>query len=170
MPNAPWVRLNAADVQQISDQLASALMMYRAAPSVQEMSGGEVDVWHTLLNLEIRVAARHPALQDHPMPALELHECAYLIDRATQSLHPWPDGSLRHRAVCPLCHAVVLRQDTGRLPAYEDPASTPCGVASALLQHVHHDLLVGSRSPESGSCAVTWQDHPLRDYAMPSWY
>ena len=179
MPNAPWVRLNAADVQQISDHLASALMMYRAAPSVQEMSGGEVDVWHTLLNLEIRVAARHPALQDHPMPALELHECAYLIDQATQSLHPWPDGRRRGgrtkaaafaTAQYARCHAVVLRQDTGRLPAYEDPASTPCGVASALLQHVHHALLVGSRSPESASCAVTWQDHPPPDYAMPSWY
>ncbi len=70
MPNAPWVRLSAADVQQISDHLASALIMYRAAPSVQETSGGEADVWYALLNLDTWAGARHPAL--------ELHECAYL--------------------------------------------------------------------------------------------
>ncbi len=153
--------------------------MYRAAPSIQETSGGEADVWHALLKLETWAGARHPAPHDHPLPALELHECAYLIDRATQSPHPWPDGRRcggRTKAAAfataqyARCHAAVLRQGTGRLPAYEDPASTPCGVASALLQHVHHALLVGSRSPESEGCAVTWQDHPLPEYAMPSWY
>jgi len=102
-----------------------------------------------------------------------------LIDRATQSPHPWPDGRRcggRTKAATfattqyARCHAAVLRQGTGRLLAYEDPASTPCGVASALLQHVYDARLVASSSPESEGCAVTWQDPPLPEYAMPSWY
>ena len=113
---------------------------------------------------------------------MELHEWASLIDRATQSPHPWPDGGRRSggrataaafaTALHARCQDAVLRQDTGRLPAseYEDPASTPCSVASVLLQPVRHDLLVTRSSPENEGGAVTWPESALPEYAMPSWY
>jgi len=90
--NASVVRLSAAEIQQLSDHLASALMMYRAVPSASDTSGGEADVWHALLHLETWAGPLHPAAPDQPMRARELREFAHLITRATASPHPWPDG------------------------------------------------------------------------------
>jgi len=90
--NASVVRLSAAEIQQLSDHLTSALMMYRAVPSASDTSGGEADVWYALLNLETWATVDHPDSQDQPMHARVLHEFAHLIARATQSPHPWPDG------------------------------------------------------------------------------
>ena len=90
--NASVVRLSAAEIQQLSDHLASALMMYRAVPSASDTSGGEADVWHALLNLETWAGPLRPAAPDQPMRARDLREFAHLITRATQSPHPWPDG------------------------------------------------------------------------------
>ncbi len=48
--NASMVQLSAADVQQLSDHLASALLMYRAVSSDTATAESEADVWHALLH------------------------------------------------------------------------------------------------------------------------
>jgi len=137
--NASVVRLSAAEVQQLSDHLATALMMYRAAPSVHETSGGEADVWYALLRLETW-AAIDPDPRDQPMQVRELREFAHLIARATQSPHPWPEGrrsgGRRDAATCAAalharCHGEATWPTTAERDEGTEASMSRCGSGGA---------------------------------------
>ncbi len=99
MQNPIVVRLSAADVQQLSDHLSTALVMYHLAPSPKDTTKEEEDVGQALLYVDDWSDVDDLEPGGRAMPVLELYDLARMIERATRSPHPWPgDGHRGGRA------------------------------------------------------------------------
>jgi len=119
MQNPIVVQLSAADVQQLSDHLATILVMYHLAPSPTPKDAphrkAEEDVEQALLYVD----DLEP--EGRAMPVLELHDQARMIAQATRSPYPWPgNGGRGGRAAAAAfaatlrarCHDAVTRQSS----------------------------------------------------------
>jgi len=121
MQNPIVVRLSAADVQQLSDHLSTALVMYHLAPSPKDTTKEEEDVGQALLYVDDWSDVDDLEPGGRAMPVLELYDLARMIERATRSPHPWPgDGHRGGRADAAAfaadlrarCHDAVTRQSS----------------------------------------------------------
>jgi len=125
MQNPIVVRLSAAEVQQLSDHLATALIMYHLAPAPTPKDAphgkDQEDVRQALLYLDDGSDGDDPRAGGRAIPVLELYDLARIIERATRSPYPWPgsggpgeraDVAAFAAALRARCHDAVTRQSS----------------------------------------------------------
>ncbi len=125
MQNPIVVRLSAADVQQLSDHLSTALVMYHLAPAPTPPDAAhgkeQEDVGQALLYVDDWSSVDDLEPGGRAIPVLELYDLARMIERATRSPYPWPgsggpggraDAAAFAADLRARCHDAVTRQSS----------------------------------------------------------